>query len=445
MEIIENEKKNGRGKKKAEPKEPKRDMRIDNVRKAIISLPEVLVAAGYGAALPPPGKLVPCEEPDVDPHTGGYIAKIKEPLGVYLQRVSVVDNLSQRPPYDHTTDPIYRRLITHFLGGAAMPESKVAALVRTTNDKLESIAESQPGAVRYSIIDGLQRLYCFGVAVLLVSKGETVVKEGLIGRAAWDYFKPIVESLGEPRKATLDLLAHPIRYELFYNIDLKDLLHYMVTFNTGQRRMSLSVQLEIMQQPLIDELKRGAKMMIHEDLARLPGAPKPKDQFDASELVLAMRAFLSANAYVTAGDEAEKLLEDGLDNFGEIGDAMGVFKRVSVELQPAILKAYAEDPGKRYLLSNSSSFLYGFMAACGFIKDRGNMKMLDGALDKLLALFRGGADDPMRLDEYADVLSEIVSSRGKSTRRLVYDTFLRFFQGVTTELEWRDTFRSMPR
>ena len=29
------------------------------------------------------------------------------------------------------------------------------------------------------------------------------------------------------------------------------LLHYMVTFNTGQRRMSLEVQLEIMQRPLL--------------------------------------------------------------------------------------------------------------------------------------------------------------------------------------------------
>ena len=32
-----------------------------------------------------------------------------------------------------------------------------------------------------------------------------------------------------------------------------------------------------------------------------------------------------------------------------------------------------------------------------------------------------------------------LAPRGKATRRLVYDTFLRFFRGVTTELEWLDT------
>ena len=40
------------------------------------------------------------------------------------------------------------------------------------------------------------------------------------------------------------------------------LLHYMVTFNTGQRRMSLPVQLEIMQRPLIQELEQRAKIPV---------------------------------------------------------------------------------------------------------------------------------------------------------------------------------------
>ena len=49
-----------------------------------------------------------------------------------------------------------------------------------------------------------------------------------------------------------------MRYQVFYNIDLAGLLHYMVTFNTGQRRMSLAVQIEIMQAPLIDSLEDQA-------------------------------------------------------------------------------------------------------------------------------------------------------------------------------------------
>jgi hypothetical protein len=67
------------------------------------------------------------------------------------------------------------------------------------------------------------------------------------------------------------------------------------------------------------------------------------------------------------------------------------------------------------------------------------MKMLDGALDKVLGELKKTADDPLNLDDYQKALSTITSSRGKATRRLVYDTFLRFFNGASKELEWLDT------
>jgi hypothetical protein len=65
--------------------------------------------------------------------------------------------------------------------------------------------------------------------------------------------------------------------------------------------------------------------------------------------------------------------------------------------------------------------------------------MLDGALDKLDALLRKSDEDPLNLDDYWQALSNITASRGKATRRLVNDTFLRFFGGATTQLEWLDT------
>jgi hypothetical protein len=67
------------------------------------------------------------------------------------------------------------------------------------------------------------------------------------------------------------------------------------------------------------------------------------------------------------------------------------------------------------------------------------MKMLDGALDKLQRLIEKPSDDPLKFDDYSKALGMITTSRGKATRRLVCDTFLRFFGGATTELEWLDT------
>ena len=42
-------------------------------------------------------------------------------------------------------------------------------------------------------------------------------------------------------------------------------------------------------------------------------------------------------------------------------------------------------------------------------------------------------------DAYQRTLTRITSARGRNIRRLVNDTFLRFFSGVTSELEWEDT------
>ena len=67
------------------------------------------------------------------------------------------------------------------------------------------------------------------------------------------------------------------------------------------------------------------------------------------------------------------------------------------------------------------------------------MKMLDGALDKLKNLLEKSVEDPLNLDDYTKALATITTSRGKAIRRLVYDTFLRFFGGATSELEWLDT------
>ena len=82
-----------------------------------------------------------------------------------------------------------------------------------------------------------------------------------------------------------DLFLQDVRYEIFYGIDLEGLLHYMVTYNTGQRRMSLSGQLEMMQRPLIDQLE-NAGIPIYHDISRLPRDQKPQDQFAASDIVL---------------------------------------------------------------------------------------------------------------------------------------------------------------
>ena len=431
--------------RKIKIKPPTRLERTEKLRDRIAQLSDELIQNGFGEVLSPPGPIKMTEaQADQDPKTGGFIAKVKEPLAIYLQRVSVVDNFSQRPPFDHVNDPIYRRLIRDFIIGAAMPEAKVAVLSKLTADRRASSLDTED--VQFSIIDGLQRLYCFLIAVLLVWQREKLVEEGLIPEESWKYFSDEVIKTGDSNNATAAILARIVRYEVFYNIDLAGLLHYMVTFNTGQRRMSLSVQLEIMKAPLIDELERRAKIPLYRDQSKMPGMSRPKDQFSAADLALATQGFITNNAQLTASTEAERFLnedQDYLDNVGDIKDVVQALKRIGTEIHPKISKVYQSDPNRRYILSSGGTFLLGLVAACGYIRNRNNMKSLEGALDKLSQQLDRAVDDPLNLEEYSQALAMITSSRGKAIRRLVYDTFTRFFSGATVQLEWMDTARQI--
>lgn len=439
-ELVDLEEGNAmRGRRPKATKQPTRPERIERLRAAITGLHQGLFDDGFGSCMKPAGAIQMVAPALEDPRTGGRIAHVEEPLGTYIQRVGIADNYQQRPPFDHVTDSIYRRLIRDFIEGAIMPEAKVAALGPIANNRrVEEL--SQPG-LEFSVIDGLQRLYCYCIAILLVWRREALVRDGIIPKDAWEYFREQVEAAGDSKTATAAILARTVRYEIFYRIGLDGLLHYMVTFNTGQRRMSLPMQLEIMQKPLIDELEQKAHIKVWHERNKLPGMARPKEQFAAMELVLATKAFITNNAQVAASEEAETFLEDPafLENVGDISDVVDTLTRVTTEIHPLVMQVYADDPSRRFILSGGGTFFISFMAACGYTRNRNNQKMLDGALDKLVATLKQPTDDPLNLEEYQAALASITSSRGKTTRRLVYDTFLRFFNGVTSELEWRDT------
>ena len=433
-----------RGRRAKVAKAPTRSERWNALFERIVSIKDDLLDDSFGGLLTPPNAVALLAEAIQDPKTGGYVGHVEESLGSYIQRVSVKDNFSQRPPFDHTSDPIYRRLIRDFIQGAVMPESKIASLA--SGEGGSRAASLEEPALHFSVIDGLQRLYCYCVAILMVHRAGSLVGDGCLTQDAWDYFREdveaAIETAGGTRAATEALLNRQMRYEVFYNIDLAGLLHYMVTFNTGQRRMSLPVQLEIMQRPLIQELEKRAKVPMYHDIEKLPGSKRPKDRFAASELVLATQAFISSNPQITASTETERFLNTDqtyLDNVGEIKDVVTTLKRLATQIHPKITQIYAADPSKRFILSGGGTFFLALSAACGYVRNRKNMKMLDAALDKLVGELEKQVEDPLNLEEYQNALLTITSSRGKATRRLVYDTFLRFFSGATTQLEWIDT------
>lgn len=427
-------------------KTPNRVERQENLRKRITGLVMELRIAGLDGYLRVPGAINPIAPALPDLKTRGMIAHAEEALGSYIQRVSIMDNFAQRQPFDHLRDPIYMRLIRDFIEGAAMPESKVGALGAGVGVRVVEL--TQPG-IRYSVIDGLQRLYCYLIATLLVYRREGLVEDRCITADAWEYFREAVEGMGGRDAAMKELLLRPVRYEIFYQIDLAGLLHYLVTFNTGQRRMGLDVQLEIMQKPLIEELQLSAGIAIWHETQNVPGRSKPKEQFSAADLIVAARAFILANPQVSKAGEAEDLLEGGgyLDlgstfDVGDINDVVHTLKRITTDVQARVIAVYA-DPVNAYVLSNGGMFLLAFAAACGKVRADAGGAALEAAMLQLQGLISSGAEDPLHLKQYQETLALITSSRGKAIRRLVFDTFLRFFSGTTRGLEWGETFRLM--
>jgi len=433
--------------RKPKPKAPTKVERQEILRQRIIGLTDELEAAGFGSSLKMPIPVKPVAPEIPDPKTEGFIGHIEEDLGSYIQRVSIVENFYQRQPFDHMKDKIYRRLIRDFIDGATMPEAKVAAM-DSTGGRLKALQEQ---GVKYSVIDGLQRLYCYCIAILLVWRREKLIEDRCIPADAWDYFKEAVQKTGNPKTAVEQILGRITRYELFWNIDLEGLLHYMVTFNTGQRRMSLEVQLEIMQRPLLKALEHDAKIPIFQDTAQTAGKQKPKQEFAASDLVIATRAFIEFNPQLKKLDEAEGLLEreegytDIQSSFdvGDINDVVITLKKIAIDIHQKIMERYPDNPTHKYILSAGGMFLVSFAAACGKVRNTLNMTSLDGALLHLMKELNKPEEDPLNLEEYQETINNIKTSRGKSIRRLVYDTFLRFFNGTTSTLDWEDAAKQI--
>jgi hypothetical protein len=186
-----------------------------------------------------------------------------------------------------------------------------------------------------------------------------------------------------------------------------------------------------------------ARMTVFDDLKRLPGMTKPKDQFAATDLLLAIQAYVTADPQVSADDEAERLLES--DDFttavdiGDVDELFDVLLRISLDIHQQIVTVYHADPSRAYILSHSKIFLIGVCAACGHVRKNRTVKELHKALDSLVAMLKRPVEDPLNLGGYADASEAITSSRGKTMRNMVFMTFKQFFYGSTPELDWEDS------
>jgi hypothetical protein len=362
-----------------------------------------------------------------DSKTGSMVVNALAPVAFLLTRFSGLSHWFQRKTFHHTRDPIYQRLIVAILKGYYVPPLRVAAVAD------EGVVEDPSTADDWTLIDGLQRTTCYIIAVLMAAFREELVEEGCLDEANWnETFKQHALACN-----VNDLLARQQPMEVFYRIDLAGVLHFMLLLNGAQRQMNAKIQLELMNIPLIKLLQVEGIQLAREQ-ERAADNRLEKASFKGSNLIVAVQGYMQKNPQVMTTEEKESFLsEEGeylapVEDMDEVIEAM---KIVTGPLHEAVLSRLEST-----ILSEGEVFTTALMAAAGRFADMTNFDQLVAALKRLVADVQGGKD-PLDLETYWDVYSNIKSGKGRKIRSIICASFLEYFRGNCKVLEWEENAR----
>ncbi len=378
-----------------------------------------------------------------DVRTGAKITHVHLELRDFIKVSSLNDNFFQRKLQNHLTDKIYKNLIISILQGHLIPELRVAVLMHkskvTAFDKNEFLAATY----KVSIIDGLQRYGCFLIAMFLAARGQDLVTENIISPAVYKEFEQYlgVDSLEK-------VLASKIRLEVYYNLEIKDLLKYMIIFNTAQRRMSLNHQLEIMEGTILQNLKENHKA----NFIRDTDAGSKKNQFTGADLVLAIQAYLQQDHTISKNATTDDLFHSMKSDDKIVDDKIDeICKGISLitnKLHPVVKEFYEETEESKYmniLPGSTSQFMVPMMASLGTYTEReGNdQKLIVRSINRILNLYKEG-NDVFELEEYYKITDEIKSSRGATIKNMAERAFRDFwFDKTATSLNWQYAYKTI--
>jgi hypothetical protein len=253
---------------------------------------------------------------------------------------------------------------------------------------------------------------------------------------------------GEPfRKSSISavntgdlVLNSHIRLEVYYNIGIKDLLKYMIIFNTAQKRMSLNHQLEIMQHTILQNLEKNHGAVFFTD--KSPGTKKNK--FNGADLIMAIQAFLEKDHMLTKTSSTDSLFwnlkddEDVVDEkLEEISKAMGL---VTNKLHPLVIEFYenTEEPKYMNILPNSTAtFLVPMLASLGrFVEKEKDNSLIVKSVLRLIGLYKK-MEDVFQLESYYSQIDLIKTSRSKTIRNMTEFAFRQFWYSPHDKtLDW---------
>jgi hypothetical protein len=362
-----------------------------------------------------------------DAKTGAMVVNALVSVAFLLTKFSGLSHWFQRKTFHHTRDPIYQRLIVAILRGYYVPPLRVAAV------KDDGVVEDPELADDWTLIDGLQRTTCYIIAVLMAALGDELVELGCIDETIW---KETFQN-DAARCDINELLERKQQMEVFYKIDLKGVLHFMLLLNAAQRQMNAKIQLELMNIPLIKLLeKEGIKLVREQEKA--PDHKLEKASFKGSNLIVGVHGYIQKNPQVMTTEEKESFLSEESEFLmpaEDTDDVIEVLKIVTGPLHQAVLNRLDST-----VLSEGEVFSTALMAAAGKYADMTSFDQLLAALKRLVADIDSGKD-PLALDTYWEVYGGLKSGKGRKIRSIICAAFLEYFRGNCKQLEWEENAR----
>jgi len=333
---------------------------------------------------------------------------------------------------------IYRRLIEDLKKGTVIPPISLAlspkSLANVLPDlekfksykveieNLEKILNTYLREGSLNILDGLQRTYC----LLNVE----------------DDLKDNEESLRKFYKSRL-------RTEIWMFIKTPALLYKMIVLNTGQVKMSLRHQIEILNMPLKDEMEKLARFEGKNiRFYRYTDSKTPRElyEYKLSTVIEAFTAFNigkpDPNKVDIVIDELDKLeLLSKLEKKDFEEEDLKLFVRLLLLLDEVLTEYYnkVEENSEensiselfsRNKLMNSAPFLSGFFGAVGYQLNMQKKERITFLMNYLKELKKKiESKDPLCFGELARIFSERKSRTkkwGLEQRRLFYELFNKF-------------------
>lgn len=361
-------------------------------------------------------------------------------IGKYIELIK--DNLEelpiQRGKILSRKRDIYKRLIEDLKEGAIIPpislilreNSKVENAIKhitKINDIEEQINREIKGG-DLSILDGLQRTYC----ILNVTDD--------------------LKNSGNRRESFLDT---QIRAELWYNAKYTALLYKMLVLNTGQVKMSMRHQIEILNIPLkgkISEIASSKGICLKFSTYRDPQPANDIYNYKFSHIVEGLTSFITHDPIIDKTNEVVKELErmkfveehsdpEKLSKEEEIQE----FTEILIDLDRALWDKYkqlikTEDENGREInlpwtsrkdIMNSPPILSGFFASFGEVFGN-NRDKYSKRKEKFFQILKRDENDPLKLEIMSEILQDEKKRStkfGETTRKFFFHALMEFFNG----------------